>query len=934
MKAVEQNSTSNAAIQRKSAASFFGNTSEQEQPFFAAKGTGNSDSFFSPATPHSKNPTIQAKLTVGAPNDKYEQEADATADKVVQRLGQSETVQRTSALSVSTVSAATTGVEEDKLQKKEEEKQPEEVPELQKSPVSAVGEEEGLQMKCADCEEEDKKHVQRKENGETTASPSIESRLSASKGGGSPLPNETRGQMESAMGADFSGVRIHTGGEAVQMSQDLNAHAFTHGPDVYFNSGKYNPSNTEGSRLLAHELTHTVQQGAAVKRKPIDINPAVHAMHITSIQREKAEYDLLQRNIFGDAWRATTNLVGNLNPRTALNNAAMNIPGFRLITVIIGHNPIADTAVPRTAENLIGGFLALIPGGNLLFQKLQETHAITQMLTWLEQEIATLNITLASITGLIRQLLDNLTSIAADLLRGSFATVHRILDPPINRIMTFLGRIGTKVKEFIFRGALQLVGAPVEMVMGILNRAGNVIQAIFNDPIAFGRNLIQSIVGGIRQFATNAGQHLMNGLIGWLTGALAGAGLQLPREWSLSGIFSLVAQLLNMTYQAIRVKAVRILGEPTVARLEQVFEFIKDLITRGPIALWEHISEFLGNLQEMVMGGIREFVMSRMIQQGVARLVSMFNPAGALIQAVMAIYNTIQFFMERASQLATFAGAVFQSISQIASGNLGAAMTWIENAMARSIPVILGFIGRLLGLGNISAHIRRIIERVRRPIDTAVDRVIDWVVAQARRLVSGVRGGGQEAQSPERAAALSGGLATLTQKENAYATGDSITRENAEKTARETHQAHPSVFQHITVIEKDGNWDYDYVQKSKKQAGGGATAFNITSHSRQPSPRSPYQSHHIIQSEWAAQNYETYSRGAAPAILLEQTQHSIITTRQNQRRDERVLQGKEKWASTLPLEKRYTRSDLQAAGVPSDKIQEAMNAANTYFNSL
>jgi Domain of unknown function (DUF4157)/Heterokaryon incompatibility protein Het-C len=263
LKTTEQTPTSVSQIQRKSASSFFGNTTEQSPPFFAGKETVNTGGFFSPAAPLSKNSPIQAKLTVGAPNDKYEQEADTMADKVVQRLSQSETIQTKATPSVSAPIVRGTAAEEDKLQKKEEEKQPEETPELQKSPVSAVGDDEGLQMKCDDCEKEDKNHVQRKESGETSASPSIESRLSATKGGGSPLANDTRSGMESAFGADFSGVRVHTGGEAVQMSQDLNAHAFTHGSDVYFNSGKYNPSNTEGSKLLAHELTHTVQQNSS-----------------------------------------------------------------------------------------------------------------------------------------------------------------------------------------------------------------------------------------------------------------------------------------------------------------------------------------------------------------------------------------------------------------------------------------------------------------------------------------------------------------------------------------------------------------------------------------------------------------------------------------------------------------------------------------------
>jgi hypothetical protein len=92
--------------------------------------------------------------------------------------------------------------------------------------------------------------------GRNQASGDLESRLNASKGGGSPLSENVRGFMEPRFGADFSGVRVHTGGEAVQMNQELGAQAFTHGSDVYFGEGK-EPGNNE---LTAHELTHVVQQ--------------------------------------------------------------------------------------------------------------------------------------------------------------------------------------------------------------------------------------------------------------------------------------------------------------------------------------------------------------------------------------------------------------------------------------------------------------------------------------------------------------------------------------------------------------------------------------------------------------------------------------------------------------------------------------------------
>jgi hypothetical protein len=97
--------------------------------------------------------------------------------------------------------------------------------------------------------------------GGNEASGDLESRLNASKGGGSPLAPEVRAFMEPRFGADFSSVRVHTGSEAVQMNRELGAQAFAHGSDVYFGAGK-SPGNDE---LTAHELTHVVQQTGGVQ---------------------------------------------------------------------------------------------------------------------------------------------------------------------------------------------------------------------------------------------------------------------------------------------------------------------------------------------------------------------------------------------------------------------------------------------------------------------------------------------------------------------------------------------------------------------------------------------------------------------------------------------------------------------------------------------
>lgn len=118
-------------------------------------------------------------------------------------------------------------------------------------------------------EEEEPVQAKSMDNKSGMAPKDLKQKLANSKGQGHRLPKTTRNEMGNAFGADFKGVTIHKDSNAIQMNKALGAQAFTHGRDVYFNSGKYNPEGSNGKRLLAHELTHVVQQkGADIKKKP------------------------------------------------------------------------------------------------------------------------------------------------------------------------------------------------------------------------------------------------------------------------------------------------------------------------------------------------------------------------------------------------------------------------------------------------------------------------------------------------------------------------------------------------------------------------------------------------------------------------------------------------------------------------------------------
>jgi len=267
---------------------------------------------------------IQTKLTVGPAGDRYEQEADRVAEQVmtmpaptnrkptVQRAAEEEEEVQTKPLaaSITPLVQRQEVPEEEEVQTKplaqrqeapEEEEvqakplvQRQEVPEeeeVQTKPLAQrqeMPEEEEVQtqrlQRQAEEEEEvqtkplaqrqeapeeeevqTKPLVQRHGEGGFEAGSDIEQRLAASRGGGSPLPSEVRTYMEPRFEADFGGVRVHTGDEASQLNRALSAQAFTHGQDIYLGESKYAPGSDAGKRLLAHELTHVVQQTGRVQ---------------------------------------------------------------------------------------------------------------------------------------------------------------------------------------------------------------------------------------------------------------------------------------------------------------------------------------------------------------------------------------------------------------------------------------------------------------------------------------------------------------------------------------------------------------------------------------------------------------------------------------------------------------------------------------------
>ena len=287
-------------------------------------------------------------------------------------------------------------------------------------------------------------------------------------------------------------------------------------------------------------------------------------------------------------------------------------------------------------------------------------------------------------------------------------------------------------------GVIKTILALKDILLNVLARAADVIGTIIKHPIQFLGNLISGVTQGLQLFVSNIGEHLRKGLMTWLFGEVAKTGIEMPKSLDIKGILTLAMQLLGMTWDFIRARAVRLFGDPAVKLLEGSFDVFRIIKDQGLGGLWEFIKDQLGDLKETVLGSIKQMVTSEVVQAGIQWLLSMLGgPAGAFIKAVKAIIDIVTWFVNNGSRVAALVNSVLDSVGAIASGAVGTAARFIEDSLGKAVPVMLGFLSSLLGLGGFADKIKGIIQKIQQPIAKAVD----WVLGKAKGLVSKVGGG-------------------------------------------------------------------------------------------------------------------------------------------------------------------------------------------------
>lgn len=427
---------------------------------------------------------------------------------------------------------------------------------------------------------------------------------------------------------------------------------------------------------------------------------------------------------------------------------ARTVRGYSLVTVIIGRDPFTNELVPFTMENVIKGFFSLMEGGEEQYNQLKESGAIDRTVAKINAAVRRLNMTPAAIVQLF---IDLWNSFSISDLMDPIGCFRRILDQfgaPIGRLIAFI----VEIVKIVVEAILIVMNFPFDLINNIIAKAMQAFDLIKRDPVAFLKNLLRAIKEGFMQFFDNILTHLFNGLKQWFLGEVQAAGIPIPTDFTVMGIIKWLLAVLDITMEKIWKKLEERIGKPKVDKIKKMidtaervanaageaYQFMKDVQERGFMAVMiEKVKEQLSNVWEMVLDAVKSFVMDQIIKKVTTKLLSMLDPTGimAVVNSAIALYKAIQSFIKYLRQMLEIVNSFVEGTLQIAQGATKNAADFLEGALARGIPIVIGFLANQVGL-NLSERLKEALEIVREKVDKGLTWVIDKLVVIVEKIVS------------------------------------------------------------------------------------------------------------------------------------------------------------------------------------------------------
>ena len=418
---------------------------------------------------------------------------------------------------------------------------------------------------------------------------------------------------------------------------------------------------------------------------------------------------------------------------TRVKNAAIGLINRARNWVVERLNEFRDWATRQVDKYLKDAFPALAKRIN------GAINSVTDLAIQGVNKVA--DVAIAGVTALA----DGLTKVL-DKILSTFQTALKTAVRMVGAVMQ--GDFAEALRAAI-EGACEIAGVDPGPVFEFLDRAGKAIVRILRDPVGFIKKLFGAVGSGMGNFFKNIRKHLINGVVGWLTGALSEVDITGPFEFSARGVLSIVLQVLGVSYANIKARVIRKFPAAAAVfeRVEQGHALMQRVLAEGPGALWEEIKEKVGNLKETVMGAIRTWLITTVIKEGIVWLLALTNPASAIVKAVKLVMDLVRFLVERYQQIKDFVLSVYEAVAEVVSGNFGKVTVAVEGALARVVPLLISLLATLLGLGGIAKQVQSVIAAVSKPVHRAIDWVVDRIVAFARKLVQVVKVGAKKAKA-------------------------------------------------------------------------------------------------------------------------------------------------------------------------------------------
>lgn len=435
-----------------------------------------------------------------------------------------------------------------------------------------------------------------------------------------------------------------------------------------------------------------------------------------------------------------------------LSSFAREIPGYHLLTVILGRDPFTQEAVPATPTNLIRGFMSLMPGGEQQFQQMQQTGVIPQAAARIEGLITSLGISWSFVRDLFLGIWNSLT--IDDLIDpiGAFQRIMARFGEPLGRLFTFVIEVIKVVLDLV----LTLMNFPIDIIGRIIANALQAFEDIKRDPVGFLIHMLAAVKLGFTRFFDNILQYLLSGLTDWLFGQLRRAGIEPPTEITLESVLGLVMQILGISMERIWEKLAQRIGQDNVDRIRRfidrltgIWNFVRDVQERGVAAIWEYIESQISNLWNMVLEQVRGWIMERIIDRVVARLLGMLDPTGimAVVNSFIAFFNAIQSAIEYFREILLIVDDYVSTIAAVARGDVTPGAAKLEQGLAKAIPVAIGFLANQVGLNRLGDQMQEIIAGIRALVDRALDWLVDRAVSLGRAVLNSLGLGQQDKET-------------------------------------------------------------------------------------------------------------------------------------------------------------------------------------------